>query len=167
MDVGTVTIIQEENVQSCTDYDLIDNFIQDCNLRGYSSETIRSHRSNLRIIRRFLEENGITFSSLDKEGLKLLLDYLKNCRKVGVKTQQSYFSALSSFFDYLVFEEIVSVNPVPSFRKRYLTTYKKNISIRQRKLISIEEMSLLINSVLNTRDKLIMTILAKRARNYL
>jgi len=41
--------------------DLIKFFLDDCTLRGYSSETIRSHRSNLRIISDLLTERGWKF----------------------------------------------------------------------------------------------------------
>jgi len=154
------TTIHDGPENLSTDTKLLDYYIQDCTLRSYSPETIRSHRSNLRTIKNYINSKGITFSNLDKNSLKQLLDYLKNTRKVGLTTQKSYFSALSSLFEFLVFEEHVNSNPVPGFRRRYLTMYKKNISAQQRKLISVDEMSLLINSVLGIRDKVMMAILA-------
>jgi len=53
---------------------------------------------------------------------------------------------------------------VPGVRKRYLRRYKEAQDAdaeSPRKLISVEEMSLLINSVLDTRDKTILALLAK------
>jgi integrase/recombinase XerD len=47
---------------------------------------------------------------------------------------------------------------------RYLRHYKSENDVdaeAQRKLISVEDMSLLINSILDTRDKAILTLLAK------
>ena len=143
------------------DRDLMRDFVGDCRLRGYSPETIRSHRSNLRTASRFLRQRGTNFTDLDKEGLRQLLDYLKNVRKVSTKTVEMYFTALSSFYEYLVFEEIIKTNPVPSFRKRYLTKYKTHKPGNQRKLLSVEDMSRLINGTLEVRDRALMTVLAK------
>jgi len=141
--------------------DLMKLFLDDCTLRGYSPETIRSHRSNLRIISGFLKDRGWKFQEVDKQALRELLRYLVTERKVGVKTQNHYFSVLSSFYEYLVYEEYVESNPVLGFRKRYLKNYKNHQPQPMRKLLSVEEMSRLINSVLSIRDKTLMTVLAK------
>jgi len=151
----------QPNLDLPDEWDLISGFVDDCVLRGYSPETIRSHRSNLRTIARFLDTQNIGFRDVDKNVLKSILAYLRDTRGVGQKTLGSYFSALSSFYEHLVYEELYSVNPVLSFRKRYLNTYKKGQVASRRKLLSVEEVSLLINSVLEIRDKAIMTVFAK------
>lgn len=51
------------------------------------------------------------------------------------------YNHLSGFYEYLVDEELVTVNPVSSFRKRYLQTYKEQIAQDVRQLISIEDAS--------------------------
>jgi integrase/recombinase XerD len=144
-----------------SDYELIDRFIGDCRLRGYSPETIRSHRSNLRTIARYLSGSGKSFLDLDKDVLREVLIYLKDVRKVTYKTQKSYFSALSSFYKYLNYEEIHPVNPVPAFMEHYLSRYKNSNHSGTRRLLSVEEMGVLINSILEPRDKAIVTLLAK------
>ena len=151
----------QPNQELPDEWNLISGFVDDCELRGYSPETIRSHRSNLRTIARYLDSQGFSFRDVEKNVLKRVLTYLRNTRGVGQKTLGSYFSALSSFYEYLVYEDLHSVNPVPSFRKRYLKTYKKGQVASRRKLLSVEEMSLLINSVLEIRVKAIMTVFAK------
>jgi len=65
---------------------LLRGFVDDCRLRGYSPETIRSHRSNLRIIQRLPKRSGLGFQEADKDALRRLLAYLKNTRRVGSKT---------------------------------------------------------------------------------
>ena len=149
------------HVETPIDMGLINDFMEDCKLRGYSPETIRSHRSNLRTIAKFLNNHMLSFTDVGMTVLRDTLDYLKNERKVSQKTLESYFSALSSFYEYLVYMDLHSVNPVPSFRKRYLKTYKKGNVLPRCKLLSVEEMSLLINGALNIRDKAIMAVLAK------
>jgi len=151
----------QPNLELPDEWNLISGFVDDCKLRGYSPETIRSHRSNLRTIARYLDSQGFGFRDVEKNVLKRVLTYLRNTRGVGQKTLESYFSALSSFYEYLVYEDLHSMNPVPSFRKRYLKTYKKGQVASKRKLLSVQEMSLLINSVLEIRDKAIMTVFAK------
>jgi len=145
-----------------SDMDLINRFVDDCRLQGFSPETIRSYRSNLQIIARFLKNLNLDFRQVDKNVLKNLLDYLQNERKVSAKTLKSYFSALSSFYNFLHYEELHTENPVPPFIKRYLRRYKRaNGDGGERKLISVEEMAMLINSILNPRDKALLTLLAK------
>jgi len=46
-------------------------------------------------------------------------------------------------------------------RKRYLRRYKDNDDDQTRQLISVEEMTCLINSTLDARDKAIITLFAK------
>lgn len=149
------------HLETPIDMGLVNDFMEDCRLRGYSPETIRSHRSNLRTIAKFLNNHMMSFTDVDKTVLRETLDYLRNERKVSQKTLENYFSALSSFYEYMVYTNLHSVNPVSSFRKRYLKTYKKGHASPRRRLLSVEDMSLLINGVLEIRDKAIMTVLAK------
>ena len=140
---------------------LIDEYIADCEMRALSPETIRSARSNLRILSRFIDKDGVTFEKVDKDSLRHILSYLRDQRIVGLKTQTQYFGFLSSFYDYLVYEGKVQGNPVPPFRKRYLKSYKNGETPSQRKQITLEEMGQLISSTLSIRDKALMTVLAK------
>lgn len=109
----------------------------------------------------FLHSRGFSILELDKDRLRLVLDYLVSERKLNEKTLNNYYCAISSFFDYLTYENIVKSNPVQGFRKRYLKNYKKNAVSPQRKLITVEQASQLINSALSICDKAVMTVLAK------
>jgi integrase/recombinase XerD len=60
-----------------------------------------------------------------------------------------------------IIEEQALGNIILPFRKRYLKRYKEDYDSQERKLITIEEMSRLINSTLDPRDKAIMVLLAK------
>jgi integrase/recombinase XerD len=150
--------IQEEDLNLNK---LTENFCEDITLRGMSQQTIRSYRSNLLTFTSFTKKKGLTFEDIDNETLKDFLQYLKNVRKVKDKTIRLYFTALSSLYDYLVFEGQTKSNIVLLFRKRYLKRYKKNHSSPVRKLLSIEEMSRYVNSIMDPRDKAIAVILAK------
>ena len=45
-------------------------------------------------------------------------------KRFSYKTLKFHFTALNSLFEYLLFHGHISINPVPSFRARYLTRYK-------------------------------------------
>ena len=143
--------------------DLIERFVRDCQMRGLSPESIRSYESSLKIISGFLESKSTSFLDVNKERLREILTYLSEERGVSPKTLENNFTALSSLFQFLAYEGLVKGNPVIPFRKRYLHHYKnpRTNSSSQRRAISVEEMSDLINSILDSRDKAIVTLLAK------
>ena len=145
------------------DEELIERFAKDCELRGLTSESIRGYKGNLRIVSRFLGRSGLPMIDLDKQVLKKVLRYLLKERRISSRTVSDYFSALSSFYQYLIWEGLAEKNPVLPFRERYLRQYKnsRNNPSSKRKLISVEKMAMLINSVLDPRDKAIITLLAK------
>lgn len=138
-------------------------FVKDCRLRSLSPESIRSYESNLRTVSRFLDRNNLSLPNLDKKSLRMVLRYLAEERGVSSRTLDNYFSALSSLYQYLIYEGLIEKNPVLPFMKRYLQQYKNpgDNPGSERKLISVEEMGMLINSILSPRDKAIVTLLAK------
>jgi integrase/recombinase XerD len=141
----------------------LDEFVKDCRLRGMSHISILTYRTALRIFIKFLDNRGKSVTDVGKNELRGYIDYLRNERKVSIKTIENHFSALSSFYEYLAYEEYVDSNPVLPVRKRYIRRYKKNDGNggQARKLISVEEMSRLINSIMNARDRALLTLLAK------
>ena len=140
--------------------ELIEEFCEDCRLRNMTDESIRRYKSCLQIFAKFLADRGVRVVDVDKKDLKAFLSFLRQ-RGVKYKTLENYFSALSSFYDFLVFEELVDRNIVLPFRRRYLRRYKDDCDDPERKIISVEEMSKLVNSILDPRDKAIVVLLAK------
>jgi len=140
--------------------ELIEEFCEDCRLRNMTDESIRRYKSCLQIFAKFLADRGVRVVNVDKKDLKAFLSFLRQ-RGVKYKTLENYFSALSSFYDFLVFEELVDRNIVLPFRRRYLRRYKDDCDDPERRIISIEEMSKLVNSILDPRDKAIVVLLAK------
>jgi integrase/recombinase XerD len=141
--------------------DLIGQFREDCDVRGMSPESSRRYYSSLRIYAQYLSSRNQDILTVDKNIVKGFLDYLRRDRGVGQKTVENYFCALSSFYEFLEYEEYIDKNPINSVRKRYLHRYKDNDDGQVRKLISVEDMAKLINSVLDIRDKAVITLLAK------
>ncbi|MFQ5870564.1 MAG: tyrosine-type recombinase/integrase [Candidatus Geothermarchaeales archaeon] len=144
--------------------EMLRRFTEDCGLRRMMPETIRSYLSYLGTMGRFLEARGRSFLDLRPEDLKAILAYALYDRRLRPKTVRAYFSALSCFCDFLQYEGIIQINPVPSFRKRYLRDYKKrgvgNNSF-ERQLLTIEQMRDLVGGTLDPRDRAILMVLAK------
>lgn len=145
------------------DKELIKEFINDCKIRGLTKETIRCYEGQIKIFYSFLKNNNRNLLDADKEDLKQFILYLREERKVSIKRIENYFSSLSTFYEFLIYQNIASRNPVLEVRKRYIWRYKKNYNNgnNQRKLISVEEMANFINSILDIRDKAMALLLAK------
>ncbi len=142
--------------------DLIEEFYDDCELKGMTAETIRRYKSSILIFTDFLAQRGTSLVDVNKGTLKDFLAYLRQVRMVKQKTIENYFSALSSLYEFLELEEYIVKNPVLAVRKQFLRSYKKDRgSNSERKLISIEEMKILLNSILEVRDRALITLLAK------
>jgi integrase/recombinase XerD len=140
---------------------LIDGYEEDSRLRGLSSRTITGYRANVQVFMDFLSSSETLLEEVDSLVLRDFLGYLKDERSLHHKTIKRYFSALSGFYDYLVYMGFTQTNIVLPFRRRYLTRYKENYDSPSRKLISVEEMSMLVNSILDPRDRAIVITLAK------
>ena len=159
--MGEVTLQVNGSTKSdlASDLKLIEGFLQDCELRRLSSGTIQGYRSSLVIVSKLLRSRGLSIVRLNREALAEVLTHLVEQGYV-YNTLAQYFSALSGFSDYLVWEGLSQSNHVVQFRKRYLKQYKVRHN-STRKLISVEEMAALINFILDPRDKAIVTLLAK------
>lgn len=140
---------------------LIKGFCEDCRLRGMTEESIRRYRSSLLIFADFLAHRGISIDDVDMHVLKGFLHHIKYKRNVKYKTVENYFSALSALYDYLTFEGLANTNIVLPFRKRYLRRYKDGYDDPERRLLSVEEMGRLVNSMMDPRDRAMAVLLAK------
>jgi integrase/recombinase XerD len=138
---------------------LIDRFCKDCKLRGMTKESIRRYKSSLNQFADFFSDADLI--EVDMQMLKDFLGYLKDERGLKHKTIENNFTALSAFYDYLAFDGSDVKNLVLPFRKRYLRMYKTNYNDPKKRLLTIDEMSQLANSILDPRDKAIVLVLAK------
>jgi integrase/recombinase XerD len=141
--------------------ELIEQYREDSDIRGLSTESTRRYISSIRIYVKYLEDNGMDLLGADRNTIRKFLEYLRKVRGVHQKTIENYFTGISGFYDFLEYEGHVDKNPVHAVRKRYLRRYKDNDEGQMRQLISIEEMAHLINSTMEIRDKAIITLLAK------
>jgi len=108
----------------------------------------------------YIRQAGVDILKVDREALR---GFIVHSREIG-RSQRSIeliFSVLSSFYEYLEYERLLSSNPVLAVRKRYLRRYKDNGDGHERQLISVEDMAKMINSEMDIKDKAIITLLAK------
>ncbi|MCJ7444250.1 MAG: tyrosine-type recombinase/integrase [Methanotrichaceae archaeon] len=137
---------------------LIERFESDCIIRNISGSKI--YILYAQEFSNFLQKSGKEPTNITKGDLKA---YLANLKARGLKQTSidRIFSCLSSFYAFLVDEGLSSSNPITPFRRRYLRKYKEDNSSDSRKIIDIEQASILVNSILDSRDKAIVTLLFK------
>jgi len=138
--------------------DLVARFHEDCNLRGMVSTMDYIYRA--KEYSAFLEARGKNPLTSDREDLRAFLAQLK-ARGLRFKTIDRIYTCLSAFYEFLIIEELVEYNPILPFRKYYLRRYKNDSDSEIRKLISVEDASRLVNSILDSRDKCILVLLFK------
>ena len=143
-----------------TSEDLFKRFLKDCEARGMSQRSIQGYKSALKMFGLYIRQAGVDILKVDREALR---GFIVHSREIG-RSQRSIeliFSVLSSFYEYLEYERLLSSNPVLAVRKRYLRRYKDNGDGHERQLISVEDMAKMINSEMDIKDKAIITLLAK------
>lgn len=143
-----------------SDAQLIQEFINDCKDRDFTPETIRKYCRAVRMFMEFIEARNRAVTEIDKY---ILRDFIHYRRENGIDqyTIEGEFTGLSAFYGFLVFEGYCANNPIVEVRKRYLRRYKVSKGESPRKLISVDEMSVFLNSILNIRDKAVCVLLAK------
>lgn len=134
---------------------LLEEYEADCQLRGlkYSGKSVY-------YIRAFLAALQKDPAEICRADLKA---YLLQLQSRGLKQTSidKVFSTISGFYEFMVEEDLITANPIPQFKKRYVRPYKTQVAQDNRQLISIEDASRLVNSILDSRDKAIVVLLLK------
>jgi integrase/recombinase XerD len=104
---------------------------------------------------------GKDILTIDRAAIQGYIEYLRLERHVTLKTVKMHLTALSSLYEFLVFDGRMDSNPILPIRRRYSRRYKGGSEAQSKKLISVEDMGKLINSEMNLRNKAIITLLAK------
>jgi integrase/recombinase XerD len=156
---------QQAKKQLPDNSELLGGFEVDCKDRHLTDETIGRYKSPLKLFFSFLSKQNKTILDVDKHILKDFIHF-RRAQEVDQKTLENNFTALSTFYEYLCFEGIANVNPILPVRKRYLKRYKDEDSDNsfdesRRKLATVEQMTMLVNSILSVRDQAVVMTLAK------
>jgi integrase/recombinase XerD len=142
-----------------TNPDLLAAFRADMQSRKLSTETIRIYGWILQDFAERMQARGVALTEVKRPDLKAYLDDL-NTRNISHKTASIRFGAIGNFYDFLVFEEILEVNPVKAVQKRYLQAYKTPAGHTHR-LISVEQAATMLHELADIRDKAIFILLLK------
>jgi len=140
---------------------LVMDFRQDCLVRGMAERSVESYLNCIKICRSYLAGREKDILTIDRAAIQGYIEYLRIERDVSLKTVKMHLTALSSLYEFLVFEGHLDSNPVLAVRRRYSRRYKNGNEAQTRQLISIEDMARIINSEMDIRDKAIITLLAK------
>ncbi len=141
---------------------LSQHYHKDLEAMNLTDETIRNYQGMVTIYLDYLEREGGEVLEPDREMLLSFIRYLREERDNCTKRVKYYFTALNSFYDYLVYTDKADQNPIPAIRKRYLKRYKNDDGRQaQRMLISVPEMAGYITSIMDPRDRAIAVLLAK------
>jgi integrase/recombinase XerD len=140
--------------------ELLEKWQRDANIRGMAEATIKNYSCDIQAFMAFCESKAVTPLAADREILRAWVDSL---RQRGNKTQtiQRSLAAISSFFDFYLYEEEIENNPVGPVRKRYLSCYKTDSEKGVRQSISVEQAAKLVGSIFDPRDQLVLVLLLK------
>lgn len=135
----------------------LEGFCLDCEARGLTRHTIETYRSNLKDFLHIVHDPiWATRDDLRKYLLTL------RARSPAGSTLKGHFSALSMFYEYLIYEGLAYYNPILPIRKRYLSQIKLVTGGENtRQLISIQDMRHLIQKARKIQDTAILMVLAK------
>lgn len=136
--------------------DYLKEFATDCDIRGFHKHTTTTYVSHLKDFLEIIDDP----ISIDQSKLRAHLAALQK-RDYKASTYNSYFAALNAFYDFLIFEEMIKKNPIPDFRKRYLSHVMKISQGEKRQIISVKEMKDLLHQATEIQEKAIITTLAK------
>lgn len=108
--------------------------------RGLSKNTIANYLFDVRKLTKYLEENSISASPLtiDNENLQSFIYHI--AKSVNARSQSRIISGLRSFFDYLVFEDYRTSNPLAMIES-------PKIGRKLPDTLSIAEIDMLINAI--------------------
>lgn len=140
---------------------LVEAFFEDCKMRDLAQITMDVYGSYLRTFVSFCRARDIDLLTIGDDGVLAFIGHLRGDRLNCHKSLTNCFTAISSFYEFLQFTHKVQANPIPHIGRRYLRTYKADGKRNDKKMLSVAEMSDLITSTPDVRDRAIMMVLAK------
>ena len=137
--------------------EILEEYRNDLKTMNLTDETVRQYYA---MVKTFVDFAKGDILNPDRSIFVNFINYLRNERKDSIARVKYYFTALSSFYDFLVYAGYIKTNIIPIIRKRYLKQYKKDRTVK-RKLLTVDEMASFINSIVDPRDKAIAILFAK------
>lgn len=137
---------------------LIEEFKAHLKTRPISEITKRQYPLYVQVFHNFIGGNLL---AVDKKALTKYLTHLQEM-KLEFTSIRRYFAGLHAFYDFLVFMDYMTANPISSaFRKYYLTPYKNHDVSQRRQCISLQEAQKLVTSILDPKGRCIVVLFLK------
>lgn len=149
--------IELEDAGQSENPSLIQDFAEDLAAQGKATATIEGYVAQVRVFEGWL---GRDMRSAGRDDFRKYIAHMR-ARNLAYSTLRFSMSAISTFYIFLEDERLVEFNHVPAVVRRYLRSYKGNVQGDIRQYITVEQASLLMNSILPARDKAIAVMLAK------
>lgn len=140
--------------------EIVKKYELDCNSRNFSGGSIHTYSMKVRAFIAWLELQNIEIMAVDNGVMQSYADHLRAKRNKH-NTIRNVFAAINNLYEFLIYKNLMSGdNPVPPVMKRYIRSFKGGDSSRPRS-ISVQEASNLVDSILNSEDKALITLLFK------
>lgn len=137
------------------------DFKQDCLNRDLTPKTAKGYNSMVEEYLQFIPAELFNKDSTFHDFKPSLVAYKTSLKERGLcyKTIKTKFTALNNFYDYLVEDDIVSINPVPLYRRRNIREYKSPQTARTQELEK-EDIETLINTAESRLWRVVIVIYA-------
>lgn len=108
---------------------IFDEFERFCRGRGLSQKTAAQYRSHVKTffdVNEFTSVSDFNFGRQKdyQQALENLTDEIRGCRNLSKTAVNGYFCALDTFFSWCIYNETLSINPIPFFRQMNVYYYK-------------------------------------------
>jgi integrase/recombinase XerD len=134
---------------------LIADFKVDLVLRDQSASTVKNYPSFVKTFADFIAPDSLL--TVNKSHLSRYLAHLRT-KKLTHASLQKYFTGLSTFFEFLVYDEQIDHNPVLPFRKHYFRGEPNHTSER-RQCISVDQARTMISRILDIKERAVVMLL--------
>ena len=142
-----------------SDDELSQKYIHYSRIRGVAEITIEKRQHVLKQYRNFIENRGKHLVEIEKGDIEAYIEFQRLERGVADQTLDIRLSNISGFYEFLEYEELIDFNIIPKVKARFSRNYKS--AKHTHKIISVSEMSALIRSASDIRDKALMCLMAK------
>ena len=137
---------------------LIADFKDDLVLRNLSASTIKNYPFFVKTFADFIAPDSLL--TVNKSHLQRYLAHLRS-KKLNRASLQKYFTGLSTFYEFLTYDEQIDYNPVLPFRKHYFSREPNHDTSERRQCISVDQARALIARVLDPKERAVIMLLFK------
>lgn len=137
---------------------LIADFKDDLVLQDRSASTVKNYPFFVKTFADFIAPDSLL--TVKKSHLSRYLTHLRT-KKLNQASLEKYFTGLSTFYEFLTYDEQIDHNPILSFRKHYLSRNRNHDTSERRQCISVDQARALLARILDIRERAVVLLLFK------